>query len=519
MLIVVAMLAASFMLCCLLTPAARHLACRWGLVDHPDADRKLHRSPIPVAGGLAVVTSCCIVLGAAFVIPQSLEPFLVADSYYLLGLLLATVFLCAVGVVDDFRCLRGRYKLMGQVAAVGIVLAFGVRVRHIEAFGYAFDLGVWGLPFTVLWLLGAINSLNLIDGIDGMLGCVGLIICLAMAGMAALGGQWAAACVAAALAGALLGFLCYNLPPAKIFMGDAGSMTVGLVIGVLGIQSSLKSPATAALIAPLAALTIPILDTAAAIVRRKLTGRSIYATDRGHLHHCLLQRGFSPRMVLALVSLFCLLAVVAALGSLALKSELIAVGGLFTVVAILVTTKLFGYKESLLIKNRICHLALSFFQSRGKGKSRRIDLHVQGEAGWDKLLDVVSSRAFDLNLQAVQLDVRAPVMHEEYHGHWERFDAETDGALWRVDLPLNVGGRNAACLQIIGRIDLEPLWSKVAAITELIEEFVLDELEGVVVAASRSPASAEPSKPHRTPARRKMIRGLPPAIAPAGEGS
>src|SRR5204863_5259620 len=133
---------------------------------------------------------------------------------------------------------------------------------------------------------------------DGLLSSVGLIICLAMGSMAFLTGSWATACVAMALAGAMLGFLRYNFPPASIFMGDCGSMLVGLVVGVLAIQGSLKGPATAALAAPLALLTIPIFDTLAAIVRRKMTGRSVYATDRGHLHDCMLQRGLTARHVL-----------------------------------------------------------------------------------------------------------------------------------------------------------------------------------------------------------------------------
>src|SRR5262249_58331800 len=128
--------------------------------------------------------------------------------------------------------------------AVGIVMAFGVRIESIELFGWHLGLGVWGTPVTLLWLLGAINSLNLIDGMDGMLGCVGFLIALAMAGMALLGGQLATACVAAALAGALLGFLWHNFPPARVFMGDAGSMVTRLVIGVPGIQGSLQAPAT-----------------------------------------------------------------------------------------------------------------------------------------------------------------------------------------------------------------------------------------------------------------------------------
>src|SRR5205085_2901248 len=154
--------------------------------------------------------------------------------------------------------------------AVAIVMGFGLQIKSIGLLGMHVDLGLLAAPFTVFWLLGAINSLNLIDGMDGLLGSIGVIVTLSMAVMALLVGQWLAACVAAALAGALLGFLCFNFPPAAIFMGDCGSMLVGLVVGVLAIQSSLKGPATVALAGPLALLVIPIFDTSAAIVRRKL---------------------------------------------------------------------------------------------------------------------------------------------------------------------------------------------------------------------------------------------------------
>src|SRR5262249_20696536 len=196
--------------------------------------------------------------------------------------------------------LRGRYKLLGQVFAVGAVLAYGVRVEAVHLFAWRIELGWFAVPFTLFWLLGAINSLNLLDGMDGLLGTVGTIVSLAIAALAAVPGHWAEAAVAATLAGALLGFLRYNWPPATIFLGDAGSMLIGLVIGVLAIRCSLKGTATVALATPMALLIIPIFDTAAAIVRRKLTGRSIYSTDRAHLHHCLLRRAL-PRPVVPLV--------------------------------------------------------------------------------------------------------------------------------------------------------------------------------------------------------------------------
>jgi len=456
-----------------LTPLARILACRFGLVDRPDARRKLHGRVIPVAGGIVVLVSSCVVLGAAYLFPNPLSEYLLAQSYPLLGLFLGCVALGTLGVIDDLKCLRGRHKLLGQVAAVTIVMCFGVRINHLSLFGAIepFDLGPLALPFTLIWLLGAINSLNLIDGMDGMLGCVGLIITLAMGGMAVLTGSLAWACVAAALGGALLGFLRYNFPPAAIFMGDAGSMVTGLVVGVLGIQSSLKAPATVALVAPLVILTVPFLDTLAALLRRLLTGRSIYATDRGHLHHCLLAHGYSTRAVLAWVSFFSVVAALGGLASLTLRNEFIALCTILTVAAVLITTRLFGYAEFLLVKKRLSRMLLSFLQTRAVGKSHQIEVHLHGTTAWNSLKDAVAARAFDLNLQTVRLDVSDPALHEEYHAQWDRFEEEVDDSLWRVEIPVTISGRNVGRMLVSGYVDREPVWSKVATLIGLVDEF------------------------------------------------
>ena len=213
------------------------------------------------------------------------------------------------------------------------------------------ELGLLAVPFTALWLLGIINSLNLLDGMDGLLSCVGFIISLAMAAMAILGGQWAVACVAAALAGALLGFLRYNFPPASVFLGDSGSMLIGLIIGTLALRGSLKAPATVALVAPVALLGIPAFDTLAAIVRRKLTGRSIYAGDRGHLHHCLLARGFSTRRALLWISASCCCTAAGALGSVSFGNEWVAVITALAVIGVYLVSRVFGSAELLLVRN------------------------------------------------------------------------------------------------------------------------------------------------------------------------
>ena len=337
----------------MLTPMVRALAVRNGLVDAPDGRRKLQARPIPLGGGLAILLSAIAgVLLEIFVSGREPGTAWQADSLLdtprslsmLIGLGIAALGISALGLVDDARGLRGRHKLLGQITVVGIVLASGVVIRSVNVFGFEFNLGVFAFPLTAFFLLGAINSLNLLDGMDGMLSCIGLIICLAIAIIAAMMANWTAACVAAALAtGALLGFLRYNLPPASIFMGDCGSMLVGLAIGVVAIEGSLKGPAAVALAAPLALLTLPILDTSAAVLRRKLSGRSVFISDRGHLHHCLLRSGLSTPRALVWVAALSVITLLGAVASVAWHAQWIAVASVIAVFLILIATRLFGH--------------------------------------------------------------------------------------------------------------------------------------------------------------------------------
>jgi UDP-GlcNAc:undecaprenyl-phosphate GlcNAc-1-phosphate transferase len=485
-------LGSSFGICVFVTPLARALAARYGLVDWPDGKRKVHARATPRAGGIAILLSATVALSASLIASRSVRDQLAEEGLTWLGLLVAACVICLVGLVDDLRDLRVRHKLVGQLAAILIVISSGLLVRNISLFGWELQLGLLAVPCTVFWLLGAINSLNFIDGMDGLLSCVGGIITLAMAVMAALGEHWAAACVAVALLGALVGFLRYNLPPATIFLGDSGSMLIGLVLGALAIQSSLKGPATIALAAPLAVLTIPILDTTAAIARRKLTGRSLYATDRGHLHHCLLHRGFSSWGVLLCVSFLCLVTVAGALASLTLKNELFALLTALAVVAVLIATRLFGYAEFLLVKERLLSTTVSLFRLRTNGEARQVEVRLQGCADWRELWAKVTACAQKLNLQKAQLDVNVPLIQECYHARWERHSPGDAAGAWRAEIPLAVRGRTVGRLQIIGQRDHEPVWPKIATFAQVVQdcELAVSALPGVVLKAR--PPDPEP---------------------------
>lgn len=455
-----------------LTPVVRKLAIRWGLLDHPDGARKMHARATPVAGGLAILTAMLAALGLVFAFSAELRPYLLKDSNALLGWCLAATLICALGVFDDFGHLRGRFKLLGQGLIALLVVGMGVRVDRFHLFGFPVELGWLAIPFTVFWLLGAINSLNLLDGMDGFLSSIGIICTLGFASMACLNGSWTAACVALILAGALLGFLRYNFPPATIFLGDSGSMLIGLTIGMLAIQSSLKASAAISLAAPLAIMTLPILDTFAAIVRRKLTGKSIYATDRGHLHHCMASRGLSNRHVLASVAGLCSLTVLGALGSLYLANEYLALLSVATVTCILIATRLFGYVELQLIKKSLAHRTNRFL-GFGKSKPQTLELQLQGKVNWRRLWSRLESAGQDLRLQKLTLDVNAAAFHEAYHARWENSSPahSEQNAGWSVAVPISLRGKIVGRLEVAGERQDEQFWDNLAKVSLLVEDF------------------------------------------------
>jgi UDP-GlcNAc:undecaprenyl-phosphate/decaprenyl-phosphate GlcNAc-1-phosphate transferase len=466
------LLALSFGLCLFLTPLIRRLAERANLVDRPDGGRKMHGRPVPVAGGLAIFASGSLALAVLLVVPSNVYDGLARAELSLPGLFLAALVLCVVGVLDDFGYLRGRHKILGQFVAVGVLMGFGLMVRHVRLFGWEIELGLLAAPFTCFILLGAINSLNLIDGMDGLLTSVGLVLSLALAALALYTQRWASAAVALALAGALLGFLRYNFPPASIFLGDAGSMVIGLVLGTLAIQCSSRIDGTMSLSAPVVLLLIPIFDTTAAILRRKLTGRSIYTTDRGHLHHVLLRRGLSVRHVLLLICFFCLLSALGALASYVFDNELIALFTALGVIALLMPTRLFGHVEALLVKERLVGLGKSLLKPRPHDPARQLTVSLQGTADWSELWGDLTARALELNLRQVRLDVNAPALHENFHARWDRHALETETPdLWRAEIPLAAHGRIVGRLEVAGQRDDEPIWQKIARIARLVEEF------------------------------------------------
>jgi UDP-GlcNAc:undecaprenyl-phosphate GlcNAc-1-phosphate transferase len=262
----------AFLVTLLLTPACRAACRRFGWVDQPGI-RKLHQRPIPRAGGIAIF------LGYAVAICARHEWTILPAVFAAFG----------TGMLDDLVNLKPRTKIAGQVLAALLACGAGVVIGGSGVW--------WHVPLTIIWLVGCANAVNLIDGLDGVAAGIGICACGAALVSALLGGNSALALVTAPLLGALLGFLIYNFSPASIFMGDCGSNTVGFVLGCITILWAQTGVTLTRMTAPVIALAVPILDTALTIVRRFLRNESIFAADRGHIHHRLLARGFAPRRV------------------------------------------------------------------------------------------------------------------------------------------------------------------------------------------------------------------------------
>lgn len=288
----------SFLVALGLTPWVRSRAMHWGAVDHPDK-RKVHRRVMPRLGGLVVYL--------AFV-PVAL----VSSSFKMpvVGLAVGATIILMLGIADDIWGVSPRLKLAGQTLAALSVIPFGISVDFVTSpfNNEMLYLGLLSIPITVFWLVAVTNAVNLIDGLDGLAGGVSCIAAMTMAVVALTQfhifgdpGQLEIMMLALVLAASVLGFLKYNFHPASIFLGDTGSMLLGFSLGVISVLGLTKSATAISVIIPVVVMGIPLLDTIFAIVRRFHENRPIFQPDREHLHHQLLDRGFSHRQAVLMI--------------------------------------------------------------------------------------------------------------------------------------------------------------------------------------------------------------------------
>ncbi len=426
-----------------LTPLARRLALRAGVLDHALSSRKVHGQPIPRLGGVAIVAAFFAAVGALALGSDEVRALLLAEGTRSGALLAGGLVIAGLGLYDDLRGAGAGVKLAVEAAVAAGLYAAGWRIDAVALpLLPPLELGWLSLPVTVLWVAGVTNAVNLIDGLDGLAGGVAALAALALGALAGLGGSPLAALLAVALAGAALGFLRMNLHPATIFMGDTGSLFLGFVLSALALGARHEPSGAVTLLSGALVLGVPLADTTLAIGRRALRGAPLFRADRGHLHHRLLAAGLGHRGAVAALH-----GCAAALAAAALA---LAAGGA-AVDALVLAVLLVGGAAALRALGLHHAPVAALLAERRRNLVRRAELRaacaeVRRAADWSELWPPVRAAAERLGADGVALRIAAarPGAAEA------TFSAgEAGGEARRVAAPLAAGGRGG---------DLELWW-------------------------------------------------------------
>lgn len=318
------------------TPLVKRLAYRIGAVDRPNY-RKVHARIMPRLGGLAIYLSFIV----TYLIYRP-------DGDFDKALLIGATIIIITGVLDDMLEITAKAKMLGQLAAAVVIVVYGeIQIEFINLpFGGELEFGYFAIPLTIIWIVGITNAVNLIDGLDGLAAGVSTIALVTLSAMAILMGNPFVATVTAILAASTLGFLVFNFYPARIFMGDTGALFLGFMISVFALLG-FKGVTMFALIIPVIMLGVPVSDTFFAIVRRLREKQPLSAADKSHLHHCLLNVGFTHRQTVLIIYAIAALFGITAL----IFSQATVWGALLLVAVMLVIIELFVEMIGLAGKN------------------------------------------------------------------------------------------------------------------------------------------------------------------------
>ena len=285
------------------TPAVRVLAFRIGAIDIPKDKRRMHKKPIPRIGGLAI-----------FIAFTATTLIFCEPSAPLYSIWIGGAVIIVIGVLDDIFRLPAMVKFVVQIGAAFVAVINGVVIDNISINGNYILFGNWGVPITILWIVGLTNAINLIDGLDGLACGVSAICSTSLFFVILLSGDLASAMIVAILASACVGFLPFNRNPARIFMGDTGALFLGYSMAIIAISGVFKIHTLVSFVVPMSIFALPLLDTMIAFMRRLIHGKSPFSPDRGHLHHKLVDMGFDQknavRILYAITALLGLVAVV-----------------------------------------------------------------------------------------------------------------------------------------------------------------------------------------------------------------
>ena len=292
----VAALICSILLAYAATPIVRVLAFKVGAIDVPKDNRRMHKKPIPRIGGLAIFLS--FITTCLFFCKYDTDLFLILGGAF---------FIVILGIIDDIHSINPFVKLIFQLLIAAIPVIGGIRIDYFHYAGdnYIF-LGFWAIPVTIIWIAALMNAINLIDGLDGLSCGVSTISSISILAVIIIqGGEFSSALITLILIGACLGYLPFNRNPARIFMGDTGSLFLGYILSIISVKGMFKMHTVISMLVPLIIFALPLADTIFAIVRRVLAGKSPFSADRGHLHHRFIDMGFNQKETVGILYAIC----------------------------------------------------------------------------------------------------------------------------------------------------------------------------------------------------------------------
>jgi UDP-GlcNAc:undecaprenyl-phosphate GlcNAc-1-phosphate transferase len=492
----------AFLASVVLTYSVRYVAVLMGWLDRPDNFRKLHPRPVPRLGGVGIYFAFLLPIFLLYALrPEHVFMVRLQDSApEVAGLLIGSVIALGMGVADDLRNLRPLTKLLFQVMAATAAYAGGLSIHDVSnPFGSPLPLGVWSLPVTVFWFVACMNAVNLMDGLDGLAAGVCLFVSATLFLVSLHFLNVIGMVLMACLSGAILGFLLFNFYPAKIFLGDSGSMILGYFIAGLSLIGTKRKAETAiALLIPIVAMGLPILDTSLSIVRRWYKRLPISTPDRQHVHHMLLTMGYSHRravlLLYALTVVFGAAAVLIALG----RNEVtvLTLGTLFLITT--VSIRVFG---GLKLSDLFVRLYSSRQERRTAGMLRWIvDRAVQQmalaeTAGglWEACSEVFREMGMDHAELVFSPDVNVPWDKLAWQaGAKTASCVSSDGSdAWQMALTVRADNRPMAVLKVCQNVDQSPILPETPVLLLVLRDALAAHLSRLQQARGPQPEAHE----------------------------
>ena len=501
-----------------LTPILRRLCERAGLVDDPQDDRRVHTIAIPRLGGVAIFLSVSAALAFLSLMDNLITQAIKAEGSQVLVVILPATLVFFFGVYDDIRGSNARLKfaVLGLAGALFYFLGGSINAISIPFVGSVSLPPVLAFPATILWVVGISNAFNLIDGIDGLASGAALFASLVTLAVSLLLGNTLVTVCAIALSGALIGFLRYNFNPASIFLGDSGSLFIGFILAALSAQRGQKASTAVAVVIPLMAFGLPVIDTGFAIARRFISGKPVFQGDREHIHHMLLARGWSQRR-----TVFVLYAVCALFALLALLFVNDAEGKLTGLVlfivgaAIILAAGRLRYHEMDELKASVKrNIGERRIRAANHIRIRRASRALSEARTLDKLFEAVqemleSSEFVYATLQAGHQgdgEINRKALNEGNGARslrmakikdgmiswsWERGDIEAEEIIgsshfWVLRLPLATGDTELGYMNFYRSIDSDHLLMDINYICHLFQKEISEAFERILIAAKLS---------------------------------